>query len=142
MRAVRPLLLVMAFISSGWVVGQTPPNVSTPIGVPNLSGCWSGCWFSCKNGHKGPLSAEICQLNETCYQVTFRGRFWKILPFRYTTTMTVTGVTPDGQVMLSSSQQLGPILGTFCMTAVASHCRFEANFNSRNDWGKFVMTRD
>lgn len=140
--AVVALLVLPAVAVPGRTADIPPPAPAPVFVVPDLSGCWSGCWFSCKNGHKGPLKAEFCKLSETCYQVTFRGRFWVVLPFRYTTTMTVTGYTADGQVLLASSQRLGPILGTFCMNAVASTCRFEANFESRNDHGKFVLSRN
>lgn len=156
MRSTRYLLLAaVVCVSSSTLLGQTAdviretsgptPATAAPapvVVVPDLTGCWSGCWFSCKNGHKGPLSAEFCKLSDTCYRVSFRGRFWKVFPFRYTTTMTVTGYTADGQVMLSSAQRLGPILGDFTMCATATGCHFDADFRSKNDWGKFVMNRN
>ena len=137
-------LAVSILITIPTVRSHAVDSVPAPasVVVPDLTGSWTGCWVSGKNGHKGPLRAEFCKVNDTCYKVTFRGRFWKVFPFRYTTTMTVTGYTSDGQVMLTSSQKLGPILGTFCMNAVATNCHFEASFTSKNDHGKFILNRD
>ena len=70
----------------------------------------------------------------------FKGRFAKIIPFRYRTTMTITGVG-DGVATLVASRRLGPVLGTFAMTAVATPTTFEAEFSSKNDCGRFVLTR-
>ena len=140
--AAAALMVLPAVAVPGRTADAAPPAATPSIVAPDLTGSWSGCWTSCKNGHHGPLHAKFCKINDTCYKVTFHGRFFAILPFRYSTTMTVTGYTADGQVMLSSSQKLGPILGTFCMNATASNCHFEANFESKNDHGKFVLNRD
>lgn len=140
--ALSALFVIPAIAVPGRTADVPPPVVAPAIVVPDLTGKWSGQWFSCKNSHHGPLHATFCKVNDNCYKVTFHGRFFAVIPFRYSTTMTVTGYTANGQVMLSSSQRLGPLLGTFCMNATASNCHFEAKFESRNDHGKFVLNRD
>jgi hypothetical protein len=106
---------------------------------PELSGKWSGRWVSDKNGHSGPLHARFRQLDGESYRVAFRGRFWGVFPFFYRTTMNVEGSGEDVAV-LTASQRLGP-LGTFTTTAVATSTSFDATFSSRNDSGRFVMSR-
>ena len=105
---------------------------------PDLSGKWSGYWLSDKNGHTGPLNATFTQQGDA-YRVTYRGRFAKVIPFRYTATMDVIG-TGDGVVLLSAEKRLGP-MGTFRTTATATATDFDATFTSRRDSGKFVMRR-
>ena len=106
---------------------------------PSLSGRWSGYWVSDKNGHTGPLHGRFRQLDDATYRVAYHGRFWKVFPFFYRTTMHVDGVG-DGIAMLSASQRLGP-LGTFTTTALASETTFHATFAAPNDSGRFVMSR-
>jgi hypothetical protein len=110
-----------------------------PPASPDPAGCWSGYWISCTSGHKGPLNARICQIDENCYQATFTGRFWAVFPFRYTTTMQVTGRDAD-KVYLSSSRRL-PLLGRFEMNAVVTATDFNATYSSRDDNGQFIMQR-
>jgi hypothetical protein len=111
-----------------------------PAPVPDLTGSWSGHWESCKNGHHGPLSARFCKTDDGHYEVVFRGRFFKVVPFRYATTLTVTGYDGD-RVLLSASKRLGPVLGSFSMDADATSSDFTAHFSSRDDQGLFVLRR-
>jgi hypothetical protein len=122
------LVALVAFAFAGTTSAQSP----------NLSGKWSGYWVSDKNGHTGPLKATFAPQGDS-YKVTYRGRFAKIIPFRYSTTMDVVGAG-DGVVMLSAEKRLGP-MGTFRTTATATGSNFDATFTSRRDSGRFVMTR-
>src|SRR5262245_38991907 len=65
----------------------------------DLSGCWSGTWQSCVTPHKGPLNAEFVRLDANTYEVFFNGRFFKLLPFKYSVVMTAT--EQNGVVYLS-----------------------------------------
>src|SRR5262245_10812117 len=105
----------------------------------DLSGCWSGTWASCQTRHKGTLNAEFVRISENEYEVFFRGRFFKVLPFKYSVVM--TAVEQDGVVQLSGSQSLGRMFGTFTFVAVATDCQFSANYYSCKDDGRFEMTR-
>jgi hypothetical protein len=106
----------------------------------DLSGCWSGHWQSCTSGHKGPLNATFCKLDESRYRVEFTGRFFKLIPFRYEVTLNVVGSDGD-TVTLSGSSYLGRMFGTFTYHATATGCDFVANYSSCKDRGKFVLHR-
>jgi hypothetical protein len=106
----------------------------------DLSGCWTGTWCSSTSGHRGPLQASFCRINAAQYQVEFRGRFFKILPFHYSVTLDV--VSDDGQsVELAGDSYLGRMFGTFHYQAQANECEFTANYSSCEDRGRFEMRR-
>lgn len=134
--AVLAVLLALAPVAAA----DAPPVVATSP-APDLSGDWSGHWESAKNGHRGPLRATFTRVGPDCYQVKFKGRFAVVVPFRYATPMTVVG-SGDGVVLLSASKTLGPLLGTFSMSATATATTFDADFTAKNDRGRFVLTRD
>src|SRR5262245_42563430 len=85
---------------------------ANPVICTDLSGCWCGYWQSCVNNHTGPMNATFCRRCDGHYDVTFNGRFWKLIPFHYKTTLCVTGCQ-DGKVYMSGSHYLGPVLGSF-----------------------------
>lgn len=89
--------------------------------------------------HRGPISAEFVRFDADRYEVFFRGRFFKVLPFRYSVVMTAS--EQDGVVHLSGSQYLGRMAGTFSFQAAATDCQFNANYSSCKDYGKFTLTR-
>jgi hypothetical protein len=105
----------------------------------DLSGCWSGTWQSCVTPHRGPLNAEFVRINANQYEVFFNGRFFKLLPFKYSVVMTAT--EQDGVVYLSGSKYLGRMFGTFSFSATATDCQFDATYSSCKDNGLFTMTR-
>ena len=105
----------------------------------DLSGCWSGSWESCSTGHQGPLFAEFVPCGDSQYEVHFRGRFFKLVPFKYSVTMTAQ--EQDGVVHLSGSQYLGRLFGTFSFTATASETCFNARYESCKDQGQFELSR-
>ncbi len=135
-----------AALSSGDQPAVAPESVSSVIteylpAVPaSLSGQWSGSWLSCTTGHKGPLQASFCQLAPDRYEVTFRGRFFKFIPFRYSLQLCVVGYEAD-RVLLSGSHKLGPIMGTFSYSAYATASEFVATYRSKQDYGQFRMSR-
>lgn len=120
---------------------EQPATAASPANVPDLTGCWTGTWTSCVNGHTGPMNARFCRRCDGHYDVTFNGRFWKLIPFHYKATLMVTGYGEDGKVLLSGSHYLGPVLGTFSYNAWADHCQFVAGYCARRDNGQFVMSR-
>jgi hypothetical protein len=105
----------------------------------DLSGCWSGTWQSCVTPHRGPLHAEFVQLDANRYEVFFRGRFFKLLPFKYSVVMTAT--EQEGVVYLSGSKYLGRAFGTFSFNAAATDGSFNANYSSCKDNGTFNLCR-
>jgi hypothetical protein len=87
------------------------------------------------------MRASFCRPCNGNYQVTFTGRFCKLIPFRYTTTLNVTGYA-DGVVYLSGSHKLGPILGTFSYNAWANDRQFSSGYNAGSkDQGTFTLSR-
>jgi hypothetical protein len=111
----------------------------TATGV-DLSGNWSGQWKSYTSGHEGPLDASFCRVGDNRYRVTFSGRFFKIIPFRYQVTLRV--VSDDGaSVRLAGSSYLGRIYGTFTYCAMATASSFVSRYDSCRDDGKFVLGR-
>ena len=106
----------------------------------NLHLPWIGHWQSCSTGHKGPLSATFCPINDSQYRVQFRGLFFRILPFRYSVMLQV--ISDDGQnVRLAGSSYLGRLFGTSYYQANATQRRFVANYSSCKDRGHFVLCR-
>lgn len=116
-----------------------PVLAETPA-INDLSGTWQGSWTSCKSGHTGPMRAEFCRLDSGDYRVNFRGRFFKVFPFRYSV---VLQVVEEGDVVrLSGSSYLGRMFGTFCYSATADACQFRANYTSKKDHGIFSLRRN
>jgi len=106
----------------------------------DLSGHWEGSWQSCGTGHKGVLRADFCKLNSTQYQVNFRGRFFKVFPFRYSVVLNV--VSDDGQtVQLQGSSYLGRMFGTFHYNATVTNGCFNSSYTSCKDNGWFRMSK-
>jgi hypothetical protein len=106
----------------------------------DLSGCWEGCWASHCTPHKGPLKATFVKQDETHYCVHFKGRFFKVLPFKYSVTLEVIEDTGES-VTLSGSHYLGRMFGTFTYTATADACNFTANYSSCKDQGVFKLQK-
>jgi hypothetical protein len=106
----------------------------------DLSGCWEGCWASHCTPHKGPLKAEFVKQDDTHYCVHFQGRFFKLLPFKYSVMLEVVEDRGD-QVTLAGSHYLGRMMGTFSYTASATDCNFTANYSSCKDNGVFKLSK-
>lgn len=108
---------------------------------PNITGCWNcGSWLSCCTGHKGTLRAVITQCDASHYRCTFSGTFLKVVPFRYTVTLTVTRVEAD-KIYFTASRKIPMFGGSFTTNGYATACRFHANYCSPKDRGTFDMSR-
>lgn len=135
--------VVAAACCVGCLYGAESETTLEPAAIvaPELSGRWSGQWSSSHNGHNGPMHATFERVDSQHYQVHFNGRFWKLIPFKYTAVLTVTGVDAHGRVLLAGSHRLGPVLGTFSYNAWASDTQFVAGYCSEKDHGQFTLTR-
>lgn len=129
-RLLRSLLV--AAVVAAWSCGVADAT--------DLSGCWSGSWQSCSTGHSGVLRARFTRCDESRYDVEFSGRFFKILPFRYAVTLAVVA-DDGGTVTLAGSSFLGRLFGTFHYSATATDGRFTARYTSKQDEGRFDLTR-
>jgi hypothetical protein len=101
---------------------------------------YRGTWQSDTSGHHGLLRARVLSNNGSTYNVRFSGTFLGVVPFVYSTPMTVTGRTPDGGVMLYGKSKL-PIFGDFRSTAYMNGSTFNANYSAASDRGRFIMQR-
>jgi hypothetical protein len=105
----------------------------------DVSGRWRGSWTDSNSGHTGPLQARFRETDDAHYRVVFTGRFWKVIPFRFATTLDVVG--RDGNnVFLAGESRLGPF-GSFNYSAVSDGCQFTSDFSSRRWQGRFEMSR-
>ncbi len=126
----RPLALIALFLTLA----------AAPAAAADLSGSWSGTWQSTSTGHAGPLRATFTPCGEGRYAVDFSGRFFKILPFRYSVTLRIIEDCGD-RVTLAGSSWLGRLFGTFTYRADATDCSFEARYSSKKDSGVFRLHR-
>lgn len=143
-------MLILATVACGTLIDRAtaqetaptapPAAAPEPAPAPDLSGSWTGSWSSYCNGHHGPMNASFCRIDANHYQVHFRGRFFKLVPFSYTAVLTVTGVD-NGRVLLSGSHRLGPVFGTFSYNAWATDTQFVAGYCAEKDQGQFTMMR-
>jgi hypothetical protein len=113
---------------------------ASPTQAADLTGDWSGHWTDTKSGHTGPLHATFRSCDEDHFQVTFSGRFFKVIPFRFKVILTVTGRNGD-EVFLTGEQNLGPLFGSFSYNARATATDFMAHFCSRRYQGDFILRR-
>lgn len=105
----------------------------------NVGGCWQGCWDSNCTGHTGNLKAIICRQDACHYEARFRGTFFKVIPFQYK--MTLTAVPHDGHYDLSGQKDLGRLLGVYRFRGHATANDFVAQYTSKDDSGRFLMSR-
>lgn len=112
---------------------------TTPSLAQDLTGPWCGSWNDCKSGHHGPLRGTFSKCDEQHYRVVFTGRFFKVIPFRFATTLDVTG-QKDGKVLMSGQSRLG-LFGVFNYSAEATDANFTASYSSRRYEGQFLLKR-
>jgi len=127
-----------------WVTGLAIlaawSSVAEAGGRPRCTPRYRGEWVSDCNGHHGVLKARVRADDCGSYRVTYSGTFLKVVPFVYSTPMTVTGTAPDGTVSLHGHSRL-PIFGEFDCQATMNGSQFHANYQSARDHGRFSMQR-
>ncbi len=70
----------------------------------------------------------------------FSGRFLLVLPFTYRTQLSNNGDFGDGR-SLSARKQLGPLLGSYEMSAIQTAGGFNGQFRAAGDTGVISMKR-
>jgi len=136
---LRPVAFGL-LLAASYFVALRPARAEEPAAPVSLSGHWEGTWQDCLTGHDGPLQADFCRLDETCYEVEFRGRFFKVIPFRYSVVLRVVG-EEDDKLLLAGSSDLGRRQGTFHYHAEATDCCFTAWYKSCKYQGRFDLKR-
>lgn len=105
-----------------------------------LDGWWPcGRWIDMKSGHQGPLRAKFRQTDDCHYRVVFTGKFAKVIPFRFATTLNVVGHDGDKVLMAGTSRIMG--FFRFTYNAVADEHQFNAQYSSRRWSGEFNLNR-
>ncbi len=74
------------------------------------------------------------------YNARFSGRFALIIPFTYKVTMTPT-IDSNGNPVLYSHKPLGPILGSYQMSASVHEPFLNGSFQAAGDTGTVMMQR-
>lgn len=131
-------VLAAAVAAAPGLCGSAEGNISC---CPDLSGNWDcGSWQSSGSGHSGKLRATLTRSGRDAYRCTFCGSFFKVVPFRYTVTLHVTGCR-DGRVFFRASRNLPVFGGTFTCSGSATGRSFRATYTSPKDRGTFVLSR-
>lgn len=128
---VRGFLCTAALVSS-LVASQADAGWRGPV--------YRGTWNSQTTGHQGTLRMRVLENNGSSVRVRFTGTFLGVVPFVYSTPMTVTGRTADGGMTLYGQSRL-PIFGDFRSSAYMNGSQFHATYSSARDSGQFNMQR-
>lgn len=130
----RPLpWFVLLLVGLSWPLASQAEELSA-------QGCWSGQWKSCSTGHQGPMKATLTKCGDGQYRADFKGRFFKIVPFKYSVTLQVIEESEE-VIQLGGSSYLGRMFGTFHYTATVTASEFKASYRSKKDSGVFTMSR-
>ena len=105
----------------------------------DLTGFWRGTWSDSKSGHTGKLNGRFEACGPDAYRVVFTGTFFKVIPFRFTTTLNVVGQEGD-KILFAGTSQL-PFFGAFTYSGWATCNRFEMDYCSKRYEGKFELCR-
>src|SRR5690606_41563988 len=100
---VRSLLIVL--VTASWA------GAAREAQAVDLSGCWEGRWMSHCTPHQGPLKATFVRQDDTHYRVHFKGRFFKLLPFKDSVMLEGVEETLQGAT-LQGSRSLGCLFRT------------------------------
>ena len=105
-----------------------------------LDGRWRyGSWTDDNTGHTGPLRARFRETAHGDYRVVFTGRFAKIVPFRFATTLNVVE-RKDGIVEMAGESRIMGIW-RFNYHAVADEHHFQSQYSSSRWRGEFSLQR-
>lgn len=106
----------------------------------DATGVYRGEWRSGSNGHHGPMRAVVQPRTDGTYQARFTGRFALVIPFAYKVTLQPT-LDSNGNTVLTAEKPLGPILGSYRMTAQTDQSGLYGNFQAAGDNGSIQMKR-
>ncbi len=104
------------------------------------TGVYRGQWRSGSTGHHGPMRAVVQPRTDGTYQARFTGRFALIIPFAYRVTLQPTQ-DAFGNTILNAEKPLGPIMGSYRMTAQANESGLSGSFQAAGDNGSIQMQR-
>lgn len=115
-------------------------GIAGAASAQELNGRWPcGNWIDTNTGHEGPLKSHFRQTDDCYYRVVFTGRFAKVIPFRFATTLNVVDRDGDKVFFAGESRLMG--FYRFTYNAVADEHQFNARSNSRRWMGEFNLNR-
>ena len=122
-------------------VGLIAALLSSATGsAGELDGRWrNGSWTDTNTGHEDVLRGHFRERSDGNYKVVFTGRFAKVIPFRFSTTLNVVGREGDKVILAGESRIMG--LVKFSYNGVADGCNFHADYCSRRWKGEFNLSR-
>ena len=114
-----------------------------PEDAGGLAGRWVGTWHSERSNHKGGLRAIVTPVNEITYRARFDATYLGVLRFGYSMNLTAR---PDdlggGTTRFTGEENLGWLAGgLYRYEGVADGQTFDCAYRSKNDHGRFQMTR-
>ena len=123
-------------------------GTTTPWADP-LAGRWQGRWVSDVNGHSGGLRAIITYVPQTVtldrhYRADFDASYMGILRFGYGMNLVAkSGRSPTGgPVSFHGEEDLGSMAGgVYRYNGTTDGTTFNATYESKDDKGRFEMTR-
>lgn len=110
------------------------------VHAQDATGVYRGEWRSGSNGHHGPMRAVVQPRTDGTYQARFSGRFALVIPFAYKVTLQPT-LDSNGNTVLTAEKPLGPIMGSYRMTAQTDQSGLYGNFQAAGDNGSIQMKR-
>jgi hypothetical protein len=131
MRLHRPAFLMMSITAS--------LALASTVSAGELDGRWRGTWTDNVRGHEGSLRGRFRETKNGDYRVVFTGTFFKVIPFRFATTLNV--VERDGAKVVFAGQSRVGGFGRFTYHAVADEHQFNAQYSSGRWRGEFNLRR-
>jgi hypothetical protein len=123
-----------------FLLGIGATFVGSAASAGELDGRWScGKWTDDNTGHEGPLRGKFRQIDDRHYRVVFTGKFAKVVPFRFATTLNVVGHEGDKVILAGESRIMG--FSKFTYNAVADEHHFNSQYSSRRWRGEFNLSR-
>ena len=114
--------------------------VSSLPAVAGSPQVYRGKWQSQSTGHQGPMRVKVTSRADGNYDARFSGRFLVVVPFTYKVQLNNQGWSESGQ-QLGAYRQLGPLLGSYQMTAEMSPSSLNGSFTAAGDTGQISMRR-
>ncbi|MCA9237856.1 MAG: hypothetical protein KDA44_20420 [Planctomycetales bacterium] len=105
-----------------------------------LCGHWKGEWHGCTDGLHGTVNAKITKIDACHYKAVFWGRAFKVMPYRYTSTLTAWKDPESGKMRFKVKQKLG-IWSWYWMKGWSDNCTFFARYHTDDHVGYFKMKR-
>ena len=111
-----------------------------PAEAAGPSQVYRGSWTSQSTGHTGPMRVRMTPRADGRYDARFTGRFALIIPFTYR--VELTPVCCGGGVQtLAVHKRLGPLLGSYDMSAQMTPAGLWGQFQAAGDTGNISMRR-